>query len=279
MKSIKNIHEITKAMEMIAAFRFKKAETRFSRAKPYFQEIARLASNLASSLEGPVDHPLFEKRKVTKKALVVITADKGLCGAYNANLIRAAGLWARENGGVGKFLVPIGKIGADAFRKRQTPILFSYPEKSKADLVMAKKISGDLTAAFLEKKIDSVEVLYTSLKIGGAGQNQTLPFLSLSRLAEKPANRKSGPAVDYLYEPGMSEVFLSVIERYLESFVFGLLLESLASEYNARRVAMKQATDNGEEVLDNLRILRNKTRQATITRELSEIVSGASILV
>ena len=279
MKSIENIHEITKAMEMIAAFRFKKAENRFSRSKPYFQEIARLASNLASSSTDPISHAFFEKRKIEKKSLVVITADKGLCGAYNASLIRAAAQWLRENKDFETSLVTVGKIGADTFKKRQTSILFSYPEKSKADLRMAKKISEDLTGAFLKKKTDSIEILYAALKIGGTGQILIKPFMGLDRLAERSKEEKKLKTVDYIYEPGYAQVFPEVIQRYIESEIFSVLLESLASEYNARRVAMKQATDNGEEVLDNLRILRNKTRQATITRELSEIVSGASVLV
>lgn len=285
MKSIENIHEITKAMEMIAGFRLKRTESRFSRSKLYFSEWERLASNLAVSVSDRLDDPrhqnaggqaLFERRKIEKKALVVLTADKGLCGAYNAGLLKAASTWLGENAGFGAALVPIGKVGCDTFRKKSMPVLAAYPEKSRADFAMAAAVTGELKKLFLERRVDSVEILYASFRAGGAGQIRIVPFLSLARLFEEKPDRA---AVEYIFEPDFRSVFSSVVSRFLQSQIYGILLESLTSEYSARMIAMKQASDNGEEVLDDLKILRNKTRQAVITRELSEIVSGASVLV
>ena len=276
MKSIENIHEITKAMEMIAAFRFKKAENRFTRSRSYFLEIERLISNLSRSAVE-LKHPLFEVREVKKKALVVVTADKGLCGSYNTNLLRRTTDWLRENKAFETALIPVGKVGAETLRKRGAPVVFSYPEKTKADFPMARQITDKLTSLFLEKKADSVEILYMTYHGAASGKIRLMPFLSLSRLLEKSDAEAQG--ADYIYEPDAAGIFPALLARFLEGELFGVLLESLTSEYSARMVAMKQASDNGEEVLDSLKVLRNKTRQATITRELSEIVSGASVLV
>lgn len=276
MRSIENIHEITKAMEMIAAFRFKKAEGRFSRSRVYLSEMENILANLSGSVEN-LSHPLFEKRKIIRKALIVMTGDKGLCGAYNANILRAANHWLKENREAELSFVPVSKVGYETLKKRQLVLAAFYPEKTAADLDLAKKITEDMKNLFLKKQADSIELLYTSYRAGGTGQNKTIPFLPLNYLIE--GRKTKGAAVDTIYEPDFNGVFFSLLQKFLEGKMYLTLLESLTSEYNARMVAMKQATENGEEVLDNLRLLRNKTRQATITRELSEIVSGASILV
>jgi F-type H+-transporting ATPase subunit gamma len=295
MKSIENINEITKAMQMIATFRYKKAEGRFTRSKGYFCEMEKLVANLSAaarhqSVGGQAPHvggdPLFIERDVKKKALVVMTGDKGLCGAYNTNLIKAAQRWIKENAAYEPALVPVAKVGNEFFKKRQTRLLQSFPEKSSADFKLAKRITDDLVALYLSGAVDSVELLYTDYRAGGSGSPVVVPFVNLRYLAAKGDNKEAGlPAnvsvagVDYIYEPGFGEVFTSLLGKYLEGKMYVALLESLTSEYSARMVAMKQATENGEEVLHDLKLLRNKTRQATITRELSEIVSGASILV
>jgi len=276
MKSIENIHEITKAMEMIAGFRLKKAETRFNKAKPYLLEMEKLTANLSGAVPEDFAHPLFQERKSERKALVVMTGDKGLCGAYNSNVIKNAMQWLKQNSGVETFLIPVGKVGAEYFKKRTTPFLFSYPERGMGDPALARKITEDLKSAFLGKKVDSVEILYTSFRLGGTGRNSVNPYLPLGYFIKK---EKSLAVIEYIYEPDFQGVFEPLIARYLEGKIYLNILESLTSEYSARMAAMKQATENGEEVLDNLTLMRNKTRQATITRELSEIVSGSSVLV
>ena len=276
MKSIENIHEITKAMGMIASFRFKKAENRFTRSRNYFLEMGKLIANL-SAAAPELNDALFEKRKIRKKALVVMTGDKGLCGAYNTNLLKEATHWLKANSAFETMIVPVGKIGNDYFKKKGMKILVAYPEKAMVDLPLAKKMTQDLKEAFLSGKVDSIELLYTTYRAGTAGRNIVMPYLGLSYLMEEAANEKN--RVDYIYEPDSATVFLSLLAQYLEGKIYMTLLESLTSESSARMMAMKQATDNAEDVLDNLKLLRNKTRQATITRELSEIVSGASVLV
>lgn len=219
---------------------------------------------------------MFEARKVKRKALVVMTGDKGLCGAYNANLMRVARKWIAENMAFDPHIIPVGKVGFEFFRKKNMATAGGWAEKAVADLELAKTITAELKQLFLEKRFDSIEMLYTTFRVGGTGQNKLDPFLGLSYLAQ---SRKKASDVDYIYEPDLRSVFAPLLTRYLEGKMYATLLESLTSEYGARMVAMKQASENGEEVLDELKLLRNKTRQATITRELSEIVSGASILV
>lgn len=300
MKAIHNIHGITKAMGMIATFRFKRAENRFSRSRNYFLELEKLVANLSAvSGGGPSDprpqdpggHALFETRKIKTKALVVMTGDKGLCGAYNSGLLRAATLWLKENEAFSPVIIPVAKVGYEYFRKRRTATVLGYPEKAMVDLSLGKKVTEELLTLFLSGKADSIEILYAAYRAGTPGRVTMTPFLSLSYLREKAASPKLPPrppslnkeggtgGVDYIYEPDFTTVFKSVLTRYLEGKIYMTLLESLTSESSARMLAMKQATDNAEEVLDNLKLLRNKTRQATITRELSEIVAGASVLV
>lgn len=283
MKSIENIHEITKAMEMIAAFRFKKAEGRFSKSRAYFLEMEKLISNLSSaSMDLKHARPiggqaLFEKRNVKKKALILIAGDKGLCGAYNTNLLRAASVWLKQNADFETAIIPVGKIACESFKKKDIAKPLVYLEKSGVDLPFAKRITEEVKNIFLSGAADAVDIIYTSFRMGGTGQIKTYPFLSLNYLMQ--TDKKTPQNVDYIYEPSFEELFTALLEKYLEGKMYMSLLESLTSEYAARMMAMKQATENGEEVLDDLKLLRNKTRQSVITRELSEIVSGASVLV
>lgn len=277
MKAIKNIHGITKAMGMIATFRFKRAENRFSRSRNYFQELEKLVANLSAAAGESLSEPLFEARKTKVKALVVMTGDKGLCGAYNSGLLKAASNWISENAAFSPVVIPVAKVGFEYFRRRKMATMLGYPEKAMVDLALGKKVTDELLELFLSKKVDSIEILYAAYRAGTPGRVTLMPFLSLDYLRSKAKTQKQ--TVDYIYEPDFLTVFRSVLSRYLEGKVYMTLLESLTSESSARMLAMKQATDNAEEVLDDLKLLKNKTRQATITRELSEIVAGASVLV
>jgi len=272
MKSVEGIHEITGAMEMIAGFRFRRAENRFSKARPFLIELERLVNNLAPAATQ-LNDPFFVDRAVVKKTLVVVTGDRGLCGAYNTNLVKAAMHWLEENRRFDPSLVPVGKKGADFFKKRNLPILSAYPEKGFAEPSLAQTINDDLKKAYLSGRTDSIELLYTGYRSAG-DRNEVRPFLGLGYLAAKAPKD-----VDFIYEPTFEHIFKSAVSRYLEGRIYLALVESLTSEQSARMIAMKQATENGEEVLDDLSLLRNKTRQATITRELTEIVGGAAALI
>ena len=286
MKSVQSINSITKAMQMISTFRFKRAENRFSKIRAYLLELEGILANLSRAAKD-LKHPLFsarggpvfggEKRAIRKKTLVVLTGDKGLCGAYNTNLLKTALVWKRQNAASETSFVPIGKVGAESLKKKGHVLSFYYADKAMVDFVLAKEITGKIKELFLSKGADEISLLYTRFKAGGAGQTVVEPLLPLNHLLEVPKN--SGAVVEYIYEPGFEAVFSEVLEKYLDGKIYLAALESLTSETSARMMAMKQASDNGEEVLHDLKLLKNKTRQAVITRELSEIVGGASILV
>ena len=276
MKSVQSINSISKAMQMISTFRFKRAENRFSKIRAYLLELGGVLSNLSSAV-ADLEHPLFEKRQVKKKTLIILTGDKGLCGAYNANLIKAALEWRRQNAAYKTAFVSVGKVGSEVLRKKGHRLALVYPEKAAADFALAKKMVGDLKQLFLSRSSDEISLVYTRFKAGGTGQTVVEPLLPLNHLIE--SRKKSSTTVDYIYEPGFDKVFFDLLQRYLDGKMYLSLLESLTSETSARMMAMKQASDNGEEVLHDLKLLKNKTRQAVITRELSEIVGGASILV
>lgn len=276
MKSVKSINDITKAMQMISTFRFKKAETRFSKIRAYLMELENILANL-SAAAPELQHPLFEVRPVKKRAIVVMTGDKGLCGAYNTGVLRSMLQWSKEHASTALSYIPVGKVGYETLKKRRYDLVLFYPEKALADLSLAKKMTEELKTLYIEKKVDAIDLLYTTFKVGGAGSNKVIPFLPLNHLMENKKDSKS--AVDYIYEPNFEQVFFSLLQKFLEGKIYLSLLESLTSENSARMMAMKQASENGEEVLEDLKLLKNKTRQATITRELSEIVGGASVLV
>ncbi len=280
MKAIHNIHGITKAMGMIATFRFKRAENRFSRSRNYFREMEKMVGNLSSAATDLKD-PLFAERKVTKKALVVMTGDKGLCGAYNTNLIKAATLWLKENSAFEPVIIPVAKIASEFCRRKHVATVLGYPEKAQVNLELAKMVTEELKQLFLSGQVDSIDILYGAYRAGTAGRVVQIPFLSLAYLMQpsQEAKVQKKEPVEYILEPDFDTVFSTLLSRYLEGKIYMTLLESLTSESSARMLAMKQATDNAEEVLDHLKLLKNKTRQATITRELSEIVGGASVLV
>lgn len=272
---MQSINSITKAMQMISTFRFKRAETRFSKIRSYLKELEGILANLSSSVKD-LKHPLFAKRPVKKKALLVLTGDKGLCGAYNTNLLKAALAWKRQNASFETAFVPVGKVGTESLRKKGHALSFYVADKASVDFSKAKEITSQLKELFLSGQADEVSLLYTRFKAGGAGQTAIEPLLPLTHLMETDSKR---PGVDYIYEPNFEAVFFDVLERYLDGKIYLAALESLTSETSARMMAMKQASDNGEEVLHDLKLLKNKTRQAVITRELSEIVAGASVLV
>jgi F-type H+-transporting ATPase subunit gamma len=270
IKSVSNIHEITKAMEMIAAFRFKRAESRFVKTRAYTEDLEKIVSDLSRSKPGLSD-PLFARRGIRKKMLVLMSADKGLCGAYNANLVRAALRWMEDNRSFETTLVPVGKVGAEYFRRRGLKFAAVFPEKTRVDFAMARRIAENLKQFYLSGQADQVEILYTPYRAGSMGVQRLLPYLNLAHFL---TGGKNDRAEDYICEPDFGAVFSELLTQYLAGKMYLLILESLTSELNARRLAMSQATQNGEEVLDRLTLVRNKTRQATITRELTEIVSA-----
>ena len=273
IRSVKNTQQITKAMKMISAARLRRAQDRILAARPYALEIKKVIGNLAARGER-LHHPLLEKRPENKVLLAVVSGDKGLAGSFNANVLRRSSEKARELSGVELLL--LGRKGGDFFRRRSYPIRNSYPGLfSNVTWAQAEEIARDLIQAYAEKQYDAVHAVYNTFK-GMMAQELTeetlLPIPT-------PAVEGGGDAPrEYLFEPSAESILEELLPRYVTFQVYRILLESQAAEHAARMTAMDSATRNASEMIDRLTLRYNRARQAAITTELIEVVSGANAL-
>ena len=279
IRSVQNTQQITKAMEMVAAAKLRRAQHRALAARPYSVKITEMLGNLAGAATE-LDHPLFKVREVKHTALVVVTSDRGLCGAYNANLLRAAEQRLRAaaaDGGRpgGISLVLVGKKGRDYFRRRKYPVLATHtPLPADASLEFARMLTDDLIARFLSGEVDRVEIMFT--RFITALQRRVLvdPFLPVG--AARPEGAPAGGGT--IFEPDAESIFAELLPRYATAKLFAALADALASEHSARMIAMGAARKNAGELIDLLTLRRNRLRQAAITKELLDIVGGAEAL-
>jgi F-type H+-transporting ATPase subunit gamma len=281
------MQKITKAMKMVAAARLRRAQERVAAARPYADTMTRVLGRLAARA-GDYHHPLLDQRGDQHYVLALITADKGLCGAFNTNLIKAAQQFIRENQGKQVDLVPIGRKGRDFFRRRPVTILRDYINitastvKHEDATDIAREIMDLYTAE--GSTIDRVYVVYNEFKSVLSQRvtiKQLLPIGTEAFGGEGEAARTVGQGevlIDYLYEQPPAQIFSSLLPRYVETQIFYALLESVASEYGSRMTAMDSASKNAGEVIDTLTLNMNRVRQASITREIIEVVSGAQAL-
>ncbi len=276
IRSVQNTQQITKAMEMVAASKLRRAQGRALAARPYAVKITEMLGNLAGAATE-LDHPLFKVREVKNTALVLVTSDRGLCGAYNANLVRAAEqrLRAAEGGGGPLSLVLVGKKGRDFFRRRKYPVLAAHtPVPAEARLEFARMLTEDLTARFTSGEVDRVEIMFTRYVSALNRRVVVEPFLPVG--AGKPDAPATGGGA--IFEPDAESIFAELLPRYATAKLFAALADSLASEYSARMIAMGSARKNAGELIDLLTLRRNRLRQAAITKELLDIVGGAEAL-
>ncbi|HEX5031935.1 MAG TPA: ATP synthase F1 subunit gamma [Candidatus Eisenbacteria bacterium] len=273
IRSVRSTAQITKTMEMVSAAKLRRAQTALESARPYDQELRKVLANLASA-SGDALTPVFIRREVKRRALILITSDRGLSGAFNVNLIKAAEGRLRE-GGAPIALVTLGRKGADYFRRRNASVLVSNTEVGGvASWKMAEELSRDLTARFLAGEIDEVDLVYTHFRSALFRSIVIEPFLPLGRTE----TAETVQTLDYIFEPSPEAILEKIVPYYLAMRLYMALAESAASEHGARMVAMGSATKNANEMIQNLTLHMNRTRQATITRELVEIVAGAEAL-
>jgi F-type H+-transporting ATPase subunit gamma len=277
IKSVENTKKITKAMEMVAASKMRKAQDRMRSARPYSDKIRNIASNL-SQANPEYTHPFLVKQDTAKTAgLIVVTTDKGLCGGLNTNALRLVTTKMRELEGEGI------KVEAVAFGNKG----FGFMNRIGAKVVAHAIQLGDtphldkligpvkvLLDAYQEGKLDAVYIVYTKF-INTMKQEPTLEKL-LPLAADKLQGDKGNHSWDYIYEPDAQTVIDELLVRYVEALIYQAVAENMASEQSARMVAMKSASDNAGNVIGELKLIYNKTRQAAITKELSEIVAGAA---
>jgi F-type H+-transporting ATPase subunit gamma len=273
IRSIENMQKIFKAMETVAAARLRRAQARAQAARPYAVKITEMLAKL-SAAASELEHPLFKAREVGKTALVVITGDRGLAGAFNANLIRTAETRLRQAQPDSLALVLVGKKGRDYFRRRRWPVLASHTDlPAEGSLEFARTLTDDLIARFLSGEVDRVEIVYTQFVTALTRRIQTEVFLPVGG-----GEATSGPDRGTIFEPDPETIFAELLPRYATAKLFAALADSLASEQAARMIAMGAARKNAGELLDDLVLDRNRARQAMITKELLEIVAGAEAL-
>lgn len=273
IRSIENTQKIFKAMETVAAAKLRRAQARSQAARPYSRKITEMLSNLAGAATE-LEHPLFKVREVQRAALVVITADRGLCGAYNANVLRQCEQILRGPEGESIRLFLIGRKARDYFRRRRYPVVDALTElPGEARFETAKGLSDRLQEIFLSGEADAVDLLFTRFLSVLSRRLEREPYLPIA-----PRGGEARMARNYLFEPDAGRLFQDLLPRYATTKILQAILESLASEHAARMVAMQSAHKNAGEMIDHLVLTRNRLRQATITKEISEIVGGAEAL-
>jgi F-type H+-transporting ATPase subunit gamma len=296
IRSVKSTQQITRAMKFVAAAKLRRSQEGVFAARPYAREILRVLRSAAARVESTT-HPLLERRPEERILVVVVTGDRSLCGAFNSNVIRRAALLLRENSPKKLVVLPIGKKGRAWLKRAGWTFVAEYVNISgNVNFPIAKEIAGKIAELYAAREVDAVYAVYNEFKnvlVQNLRVEKLLPIdpsvLESGRpeaaQAAKPAPEDALPhdlaasgkwLVDYIYEEPVAEIFSGLVPRYLESEVFRILLESSAAEWAARMTAMDAATRNASELIDKLTLEMNKIRQASITKELIEIVSGAA---
>ena len=282
IRSVKNTQQITRAMKFIAAARLRRAQETAVSLRPYAVGIREILRSAMSRIENPEQFPMLAQRPEEKILVLVTSGERGLAGAFNANVLRQAFDFLREKSDKSVEVITIAKKGRDAFRKRSWKIVGEYVDvTSKADLGKAREIAAEVMKIYESGGADSVYLIYNEFKNVMMQTLRVEKLLPLEREAldkhEKGAPPESaGPQVDYIYEQPAADIFNKLVPRYVEMQIFRMLAESSAAEHAARMTAMESATSNASDVIDALTLHMNKVRQAAITREIIEVVSGAA---
>jgi F-type H+-transporting ATPase subunit gamma len=285
IRSVKNTRQITKAMKMVAAAKLRKAQDAILAARPYAETLDQIISDLAArSGDESLAHPLLTARPVRKVELVLLTSDRGLAGGFNSNVIRRANRFLYENTNLERIqLSTVGRKGNDFFRNRGQAIRKDFGGLyQRLNYAAAAGVAGELVAAYLNGEVDAVHIVYNEFvtaitqKVTVA---QLLPLQTLGASGQTaPSGRDPVALVDFKYEPDRQAVLDRLVPQAVNIKVYRALLESVASEHGARMSAMENATSNASDMIGSLTLTYNRTRQAVITKELMEIVSGAEAL-
>ena len=285
IKSVKNTQQITKAMKMVSAAKLKRAQDRVVTARPFANKMAEVLGELAKRTDENFHHPLLDRRGDERYLLVLVTADKGLCGAFNTNLTKAAQAFIKENPEKTVELLPIGRKGRDFFRNRRATLVGEFlglTGKGRVEFSEALEVARYIIKLYTDDTgIDKVFLLYNEFKSVLSQRVVLEQLLPVARAKEEETDVKSQQAVslvDYIYEQPPAEMFAHLLPRLVETQIFRALLESVASEHGARMTAMDSASKNASELIDNLTLNMNRVRQAAITNEIIEVVSGAAAL-
>ena len=271
IRSVKSTQQITKAMKMVSAAKLRRAQEAMFAARPYARKMLEVLQGVASRTEQDA-HPLLQERGHERTLLVVVTADKGLCGAFNANIIRTAARFVSERQERGVELGLVGRKGRDALKRRGFKVRFERIGAFQAlRYATAREMAKELTDAFTSGEVDEVFLIYNEFKSVIQQRIAVERLLPIERHVLSPQQ----PRFDYLYEPAPAGILQSLLPRHVEVQIWKALLESNAAEHGARMASMDAATNNASEMIDRLTLYMNKVRQAAITKEIIEVVSGA----
>jgi F-type H+-transporting ATPase subunit gamma len=280
IRAVKSTQQITKAMKMVAASKLRRAQERVIAARPFAEEVQRVRASIAARVDQ-TRHPLLERRPGAETGptlVIAITSDRGLCGSFNQNVVKAVGGLIRENPGRPISLGLVGRKGRDLLYRRGLPVRLQYVNLPKViGIADAETIAEPAIADFVEGKVDSVYLVYNEFKSVMQQQLRVASLLPLAPIGEQEAAAAATTA-EYIYEPSPQEIFDVMLHRIVEIQILHALLESTAGFYAAQMTAMDAATRNSAEMIDNLTLTMNKVRQAQITREIIEVVSGAEAL-
>jgi F-type H+-transporting ATPase subunit gamma len=282
IRAVKNTQQITKAMKMVAASKLRRAQERITNARPYAVQMQRVLGSVAGRVDSSI-HPLLTIRELkpdSKTLVIIVTGDKGLCGSFNTNVIKAAGAFIAESKQPCQ-LGLVGRKGRDFFGRRGFAVAFEQIGIfHKLKFESAQQIAQLAIEAFTSGQVDRVMLVYNEFKSVMTQKlvvDQLLP-IPRADVDAAAAVRSASPAIDYLYEPSPQEIFNRLLPRYVEVTVYRALLESNAAFFAAQMTAMDTATKNSGDMIANLTLYMNKVRQAAITREIIEVVSGAEAL-
>ena len=285
IKSVKNTQQITKAMKMVSAAKLKRAQDRVVTARPFANKMMEVLGELAKRTDENFHHPLLDRRSDERYLIVLVTADKGLCGAFNTNLTKAAQAFIKDNPDKTIELLPIGRKGRDFFRNRHATLVGEFlglTGKGRVEFSEALEVARHTIKLYTDDPgIDKVFLIYNEFKSVLSQRVVLEQLLPVARAQEEETEAKSQQAVnlvDYIYEQPPEEIFARLLPRLVETQIFRALLESVASEHGARMTAMDSASKNASELIDTLTLNMNRIRQAAITNEIIEVVSGAAAL-
>ena len=280
IKSVKNTQQITKAMKMVSAAKLKRAQDRVVTARPFANKMMEVLGGLSERIDEDFHHPLLDERGDERYLLVLITADKGLCGAFNTNLIKAAQTFIADNATKQIEILAVGRKGRDFFRRRGAKLAGEYiglTGKGRVEFSEALDVAHDVIQRFTEdEEIDKAFIIYNEFKSVLQQRVVVEQLLPVSNQATVESEESVASRVDYIYEQPPGEIFARLLPRLVETQIFRALLESIASEQGARMTAMDSASKNARELIDSLTLNMNRVRQAAITNEIIEVVSGAA---
>jgi len=283
IRSVKSTQKITKAMKTVSTAKLQRSQGRMLAARPYSRKLAFLLGQLAAAgVGGEASHPLFEVRKVTRRLVLVVTSDKGLCGAYNTNIIKLTQAAVDKSiaEGVETEIYAVGKKARDYFRRNEYTLFAEHVDfAGTVSADRARQVGDHMVNAFLDGTFDEVLLVYSQFVSTMRQTPVRLQLLPITAEEEPTDDATSdGPALDYIWEPNQEKLYELLLPLYLKNRVFMTLSEAFTSEHAARMTSMSAATENAGDLIEALTMQRNRERQAAITSELSDIVGGANAL-